>query len=455
MKRNGTHCCLVIFAAITFLAALTSPATLAQSPAGPPSFESLPFKSWLDGKNVTQLPWTLKITSNGLSKYQRMEAGILAFVWVEQQDVGGSLLCVTRITDSHGKSYEVSGTFPVRPPTADHALEVELGFGAYLLPGEYDVAVAVYSTLSHKRDVGHQALHVAPISNDPLPAAWSNLPPVEVFRWVSPPGLVNSRLQLSLNPKRPVQLEILANLTPTYALKPTTFLYRRNLYELFPALMVLSQISVSNGSLNLTALELDNQRIAFEQDGVGLLDWHHLWQALLAHNSNVLDAKALSAQLHEANFFTSEVRKRLSADGPAPDAHGLAPRRVIVVLSDKMAFPKGEDLSPISAANGCDCQVFYIRTHFMQDMSTGNFLMSTHPANHPEEAPGPPATVPPDTDIGGPINFPPLHKNSTKISDVDQLERTLAPLHPRLFDVKSPGDFRKALSAILAEAGNS
>ncbi len=35
----------------------------------------------------------------------------------------------------------------------------------------------------------------------------------------------------------------------------------------------------------------------------------------------------------------------------------------------------------------------------------------------------------------------------------DQLEKTLAPLNPRVFEVKSPGDFRKVIASILAEAG--
>ena len=34
---------------------------------------------------------------------------------------------------------------------------------------------------------------------------------------------------------------------------------------------------------------------------------------------------------------------------------------------------------------------------------------------------------------------------------IDQLEHTLKPVAPRVFDVKSPEDFRKALADILAE----
>jgi hypothetical protein len=34
---------------------------------------------------------------------------------------------------------------------------------------------------------------------------------------------------------------------------------------------------------------------------------------------------------------------------------------------------------------------------------------------------------------------------------IDQLEPTLKPLAPRLFDVETPEDFRKALAAILTE----
>jgi hypothetical protein len=458
-RINRIHHRLMILPVIGFLAILSSTAIFAQSANSPVTFENLPFKAWLDGKNTSQISWTVLVRSHGLSDYQRLQATVSAVVFLNSKEISdgtGKLLCAVRLTDAQGKAYETNRTLDVRVPPPDQSPKVTLSFGIYLLPGEYQVAIAMYSTATRKHNVSHQVLHVAPIPNDPLPSAWANLPTVEFFPMRAPAGLVDDELQLPLQTNQSVRLEILANVTPTYAYKPSTLVYRWSLAALYAELNVMSQIAVKNGSLDVSVLALDEQKIAFEQNDVRKLDGGRLWRVLMEHNSNAIDATAMVGETREASFFISEVKQRLSGVATTPGMGAANMERVIIVLSNEMAFPKGEDLSPISLERECGCRVFYIRGHVVLDPNT-------HALRFPLPWGAPTWGSPIDPDIGqqgsppidAPPTFPPSKDRSTDVPNVDQLENTLAPLQPRVFDVKSPEDFRKAVAAILKEIGNS
>lgn len=170
---NGNRRHLFFYSAVCFFALLALPTHAAQVSTSNPAFAGLPLNSWLDGKNASQIPWTVKVASLGLSGYQRLQATVVAFVYLDKKDIsagGGRLLSVVRLTDSRGKSYEANQSQALKLPTPDQSNEMVLSFGAYLLPGEYKVAMAIYSTASQKRSVYHQVLRIAPIPNDPCPA---------------------------------------------------------------------------------------------------------------------------------------------------------------------------------------------------------------------------------------------------------------------------------------------
>jgi hypothetical protein len=444
---NGIGLRLLLSATIGLVALLVCPTFFAQNQSPQPDGENAFFKDWLDGKNASQIPWTVVVKSQGLSDYQRIQASVAVYVFLDKKDISdgaGKLLSVVRFTNAQGRSFEANESRDLKVPTVNQSAEIVLNFSAYLLPGDYKVAVVVYSAASQKHSVSHQTLHIAPIANDPLPAAWTDLPAVEFFPTHVPLGLVSDGLQLPLLTKRSVRLDVLANATPSYAFKPDAAIYRRNLEVLFPELDVLSQITLKNGSLNVAALELDNHKITFEQDGLGKLDALALWRALMAHSANVVDAGTLTGQTQNARFFVSQVIERASAPTTAP----ANSTRVIVVLSNEMAFPKGEDLSPIAPAGDCECQIFYIRTHVLLDPQTMEAMR-----NLPQVGPTGPDTGLPDTGPSAPARLPRLRDKSTRIPNTDELEKTLAPLHPRVFDVKSPTDFRKAVAEILREIG--
>jgi hypothetical protein len=106
--------------------------------------------------------------------------------------------------------------------------------------------------------------------------------------------------------------------------------------------------------------------------------------------------------------------------------------RALIVLSAPMSFGSGEDLHPIKAAKDPNQRLFYIR------------YRSPAPRVFP-----PPEESPFGRQRGAMGRG--LPRPTPYAPQLDSLEGTLKPLDPRLFDVETPEQFRKALAAILGE----
>src|SRR5579863_5295808 len=140
---------LLLSAAIVSLGAFAVPAVVAQSDSFPPSSGNLPFEAWLNGKNISQIPWTISIAPPAMTDYQRYQADIIAYVFLDKADASNrdaKLRSVARFTDSRGKTYEATSEHALTARTADQDPEIVVSFTAYLLPGDYKVAMAVYGT---------------------------------------------------------------------------------------------------------------------------------------------------------------------------------------------------------------------------------------------------------------------------------------------------------------------
>jgi hypothetical protein len=103
---------------------------------------------------------------------------------------------------------------------------------------------------------------------------------------------------------------------------------------------------------------------------------------------------------------------------------------VLVVLTPPVGFESGEDLDPISLEALPACRVIYVRYH------------------------APVGRVRPvDPTFGGhgrgPRMAAPIYGSGTRSPQiVDQLEGTLKPLNPKVFDVDSPEQMSKVLVEI-------
>src|SRR5262249_6241669 len=138
---------------------------------------------------------------------------------------------------------------------------------AFVLPGDYEVILALYDKGTGKRSFAARKLRVESLNKDPLPDAWSGLPTVELLEATTKapdssfhPEIVG-RLRLPLAARRPVRIELLANLTGTGRAMVSHRAYNFNLGSLLPILKTFSQVEVRGGALNIEVLDLIRRQV--------------------------------------------------------------------------------------------------------------------------------------------------------------------------------------------------
>jgi hypothetical protein len=190
---------------------------------------------------------------------------------------------------------------------------------------------------------------------------------------------------------------------------------------MLPTLKAISQTGSSSLSERVELLDLARRRTVFHQDEVHTLDWPRLKAALGEANTASIDVHSLSERHHDAQFFVSQVRKLLRAsEEPC----------VLVVLTKPVAFESGEDLEPISLESLPACKVIYIR--YRAPMQRDAAPIGRQMGGRGRGA-----------RMGGPMT-----RNRPPQDVVDQLEATLKPLRPKVFDVETPEQTTRALAEI-------
>lgn len=394
-----------------------------------PMFARVPFREWLASGDHADLHWAARVSGSELSNQQRLSVRIA--VRIDGQELAarqehGELILLIQFTDENGVAYETHKAFQLRklkerwnPPDVEYTQDV------FVRPGDYDVALAVFDKATLDYSITQKNIHVSPLKHDPLPGSWRDLPPVQFVADTDPPDVwflpsAPGRLYLPLQMEGGSRLTVLVNLSASERSSRFTSSSRRNLETLIPAVRVLSQIAVEGGSVNLLLADLERRRICFRQEAVRDLDWPELKHCLSTANPNVIDVRSLQHQSRDAQFFVRTVRHLVA--GAADSA--------LIVLSAPMIFSRGVDLHPLRIDGPSGCRVFYIRYYsWRQRPLAAPFF----------EPPGP---------VRGP-GFAPMSLGLRP--QLDELEHTLSPLKPRLFDVVTPEQFRKALGTILRD----
>jgi hypothetical protein len=415
--------------------------TSAQSGSLDPAFRTIPFDSWIDQGDQAHIRWTAHVLPVELSNHQRLQAKI--DIQVDGNELArrrgkGFMVILVQFTDSQNRIYQTHEAIDLQLIKDDIGRSnISYIPAAFVIPGDYRISLAIFDTATREHSAMRLPLHINVAKNDPLPSAWQDLPAVEILQAAqSPDDLflpnITGRLHLPLETHRPVRVEILVNASPISAGEParTEQISNRSLTSLIPALKVIANTGVRNGTLNVAVLDLTTQKVIFQQDAVHDLDWSKLGVALKEAGPNKIDIHALENRRQNAQFFVGQVSRRIEAGAPKAQADPLP---ILIVLSGPMAFGSGEDLRPIELAGKPDAQIFYIRHHSLPERTAVDpFLQDPRFARRSAMSrPGrglPPMTEP-----------------------VDSLERTLKPLQPHLFDVSTPAEFRKALASLLDE----
>jgi hypothetical protein len=141
-------------------------------------------------------------------------------------------------------------------------------------------------------------------------------------------------------------------------------------------------------------------------------------------NPGLIDVKSLEQRQYSAEFFLDQIRRRIGATkGPGPRIS-----QVVIVLSSAVRFEAGQEIHPIALDGPTGAKLFYIRYQ-----PPPQLVMGPPGAGRRGRMPN--------------TGFP----ARSGYAGIDQLEPLLKPLDPRLFEVGTPEQFRKAIASILAE----
>ena len=408
-----------------------------------PEFDKVPFVQWLSGGQQTSLRWSERVLPVVLSVHQRLLSRLqvqLDGAEAAKRRGEGELVFYFQFTDAKGRIYQDHTSYDLE--------KVEKGLSsqdlictesAFVLPGYYSVAMAIYDTATKEHTVKRDRLRVAPLKFDPLPDAWRGLPPVEFVeaveapdRWFAPSA--HGKLNLPVAPRRPLEIEVVMNLTPSEGGSRLVGVQDRNLSFLFPVLKLIAQMDGPQVSLNVSLVDISRRRVIFHQEDARELDWESIKKSLSAAKSGSIDVKSLADRQHNAAFFIKEVVRRLTPREAPPGAAG--PARVVVVLSGPMTFDGYQDLDGLQLKLSPKAELFYIRLQNEAALPAGVVLERRRPrsAGSPYPPPGPQR---PEM---------PVFRDPE-----DQLEPMMKGLEPHLFDVATAEQFRKVLEIMMSD----
>jgi len=404
-----------------------------------PVFSTIPFDQWLSQGDQPHMRWNVRTSEPVLSAHQRLAEEIFAEVDGEElvkRRGKGQFLMLLQLADEKGRTWQSHQGIDLEHigegMKANDALFSQLVF---LLPGDYRVSIVIYADATGEHSVIQRMLHVSPLKSDPLPGAWSDLPAVEIVPPSKPPDLwylpsLEGKLRLTVATREPVNVDLVVNLTPSEEFTGSTRVQNRNFEVLLPATKVLSQVNWENATFSLALLDISKRRVIYRQekapgrqDNTSGLDWPHASASLAEVNPGVIDVKSLENRQYSAEFFLAEIRRRI-----APRRRTPRRSRVVIVLSSKVQFASTQEVHPIVLNNPTDARVYYIR--YQQP---------------PRIVMGPPVVGRRGQILDGSFAA------RRSYAAIDQLEPLLKPLDPKLFEVGTPEQFRKALATILAE----
>jgi hypothetical protein len=269
-------------------------------------------------------------------------------------------------------------------------------------PGDYLLWSVLYDRQTGKHNLAKRRVKISEMGGDPLPDLYQRMPLVEFPEAGAPNAgalsFVNSELYLPVHNKRPLQVELISMLSPPEQWTGRTRAMRAHNDSTLGALSALSQIDLKDGTLSITGLDLARRQVLFEQRDFARVKWDSLMEAMRKAQSFDISAQALQGAKNNGAFFREVLNQRLtdeSSDGE--------PLRVLIVVTSAQLFESGADLRPLQVEGDCNCRVYYLRFRL-------------------------------------------------NLNDVfDQLEKLMKPLHPRVFNLITARDFRKAIGEIVED----
>lgn len=359
-----------------------------------PEFDKVPFAQWLSEVSLTKWKWKVRLLPVTLSAHQRLLAKVQ--IEVDGSDLvkkrqSGKFIVFFQFTDAGGRVFQDHASIGLeKVPQNLTGSVITVSDTAFVLPGEFRVALAIWNIETGEHSVKQDILLVEPIHSDPLPLLWQKLPSLEFVNESGPPDCwflpkEQDALNLPVGTRRPLRIDVIANVSSS---GDTT--NDSDLAFVLPYVKVLVQVRGKATRIDVSLIDVEGRRVLFEQRDVERLDWAILKSSLAKANPNTIDIHALAHREQTADFLVQELGRRLNDDHTAA--------RLVIVLSGAVYFDQVQEVLD----------------------------------------PGFPRTV----------RFVYVRVRGATL---DQLARTLPVPGVLLFDVLTPDDFRNALQQIVLE----
>jgi hypothetical protein len=395
-----------------------------------PAFDKIPFDKWLGETDQSGIHWTVSVPKAELSFHQRLVEPIQ--VTIDGRDLDprrshGKLGLLVQITDGAGTRFQDHDSLELGKLDENvRAANIQYTWKAFVVPGEYRLAVAIVDTSNGDHSAKQVQFKVVAPQHDPLLTdAWRDLPPVEFLGKQEPPDgwflpAIEGKLAWAASVHSPARVNVILNVAPSVPVPGTRRPQSEGMAALIPTLKAISQTGSPSIVENVELLDLARRKAVFQQKQVHDLDWPRLQESLGVANTASIDVHSLSERHTDAQFFVSQVRSML---------RGSEAGCVLVVLTKPVAFDSGEDLEPISTEGLPDCRVVYIRYTPAIPRAAANPFDRQMGGRRGR--------------MGGPM------QRGRALPEIDQLEATLKPLKPKVYDVEKPEQITKAMAEIL------
>jgi hypothetical protein len=378
---------------------------VAQEPS-PLDLHSIPISEWLNAGDHADVRWTFTVTQPYLRPDQHLEVSYAARVSGKELNRSGpehELFLVSRIStpdgewlnDAHIVRHTVDGKL-----ASNVQAEFLIRFVAQ--PGDYKIWAVLYDRKTGKHNVATRRVRVPEIRGDPLPNLYQRMPLVEFVETrdsdTSGREITGSPLYLPVHNPRPLDVELVSMLSPPEQWTGRRRLMRAHNDATLGALAALSQLDLAEGSMSLTGLDLVRRQVIFEQRDLAAMKWDSLLEAMKRAQGLDISAAALQGSKSNGAFFREFLNDRLTEPTQPSDR-----MRVFIVVASSRLFESGSDLRPLQVEGDCRCRVYYLR-----------FRLNA--------------------------------------SDVfDQLDKLMKPLRPRIFNLITARDLRKAIAEIVSD----
>ena len=390
-----------------------------QEPTVESVFAEVPFDQWVAQGNHREVPWQVQTSADRLSFHQRLIATILVQVpgpELLKRSHDDHITLLVEVRNGQGVSARNYGLLELNNMKPEmKRSDVEFSWHAFAVPGQYELSVALWDKKTGEHNFLHRLFHVDADRNDPLPEMWRGLPAFEFWstKRDGPDYIfhtdIEGRPNLALATRRPIQMEVLFDMTPSSEIFRGSYgYYNHYLSMALPTFKLLNQLDIKNGSRTTAALDLVQRNVVFEQDDGKDLDWEVLRKTLSPDSGpGRVSVKDLQNRQQSPVYLREEIVRRLKAGSVPANKPGEGPLHVFVVLESPMDFYTFPKLPEIETGEENDCVIYYLQFQFSQ--------------------------------------------RQEYVAGTGNVEKMLKPLRVRSFQVESAHDVREALGKMLEE----